>query len=123
MQQRRYEQFKFLGHAVDHFSKFRVIFALKTKEATEVAQNLDEKVFSVFGLPSILHSDNGKEFVNFVIKATIAIWPGVCNIVNGGVRHSQSQGVVEQENHTIEKMISAKSLESNSNNWSKWLPH
>lgn len=73
MQQRRDEQFKFLGHAVDHFSKFRVIFALKTKEATEVAQNLNEKVFSVFGLPSILHSDNGKEFVNFVIKATIAI--------------------------------------------------
>ena len=81
-----------------------------------------EKVLSIFGLPTILHSDNGKEFVNDIIKATLLIRSRQCNIVNGNPGHSQSQGLVERGNRTTELMISARETDTNKCNWSRWLP-
>lgn len=48
-------------HAIDHFSKYSWIFPLKSKETNEVATAL-ENLFWMFGFPSQLHSDNGREF-------------------------------------------------------------
>ena len=59
--------FKWIGHCVDHFSKYHVLFALTSKEASEFATSLDRYVLSYFGLPYILQSDNGREFVNNII--------------------------------------------------------
>jgi len=50
----------------DHLMKFVLLRPLKTKTAVEVANNLME-IFTIFGAPSILLSDNGREFVNKVI--------------------------------------------------------
>ena len=49
----------------DHLTKFTILEAMKTKEAVEVAGNL-VKIFKTFSAPLILHSDNGREFVNKV---------------------------------------------------------
>ena len=49
------------------------------------------------GLPSILHSDNGREFVNSVITEILNDWPGQVQLVSGRPHHPQSQGVVEQD--------------------------
>ena len=49
---------------------------MKSKQAKEVVLGLKEHVFSVFGLPYNLHSDNGREFVNNLIADTIEAWPG-----------------------------------------------
>ena len=122
MQSKPDANYKFICHVGDHFSKFRILFPCFTKEAEEISKNLIEKVFSIFGVPSILHSDNGREFVNDIIRAICVIWGANCNIVNGGVRCSQSQGFVEQGNCTIERMISARSNDTSTNSWSKWLP-
>ena len=113
--------YHFICHVVDHFTKFHILFPLEHKLANEVARSLIERVFSMFGLPTILHSDNGTEFVNCVIQATVLLWPGRCHIINGNPGHSQSQGLVEQGNRTIEMMISAREAETDSCNWSPWL--
>ena len=79
---------------------------MKFKEAKEVAIGLRERVFSYFGLPYILHSDNGREFVNSVIVDTINIWPGECKIVNGKPRSFwiklcwKKQPLVGDNNHS-----------------------
>ena len=88
---------------------------MKSKEVKEVATGLRERVFSYFGLPYILHSDNGREFVNSVTVDTIDIWPGECKIVNGKPRSPWVQGCVEKGNHSVEMMITAKRHEVNSN--------
>ena len=51
-----------VGHYMDHWSKFHVLFALCQKSAAGVAQNLQNQVLSYLGTPKILHSDNGREF-------------------------------------------------------------
>lgn len=62
-----YEGFNFIMHAKDHFTKFSWLHALQTKEAKNVAQQL-QSIFYTFGPPKILQSDNGKEFVFVVLK-------------------------------------------------------
>ena len=69
-------------------------------------------MFPVMGLPSILQSDNGREFVNKLIEEVVASWPGHVQLVSGQPRHPQSQGLVEQAHYTLERMMSARIAES-----------
>ena len=114
--------YKWICHLVDHFSKYHIIFPLLRKEASEIAANLVCRVFSYFGLPYILHSDQGKEFVNEIIRSVVNSWPGKCRLVNGKPRSPWVQGLVERTNACIELMIAAKRIDSNENTWSLWLP-
>ena len=81
-------QFLFICYVVDHFSNFHLLPPLKTESTKEVMQGLIERVFSVFGLPSVLHRDNGSEFVNEVLNSTNILWPGTCKVVNVSSGHS-----------------------------------
>ena len=112
-------------HIVDHWSKFNFAFPLLKKKANHVVKVLHNYVFPVFGLPAIIHSDNGKEFVNKLIGDVVSTWPGHVQLISGRPRHPQSQGLVEQAHYTLERMISAKVVECSdpSPPWSQWLPH
>lgn len=57
---------KWMGHYIDHFTKYHFLWSQKTKSAEETAQCLVNNVFSVVGLPRILQHDNGPEFCNKV---------------------------------------------------------
>ena len=59
-----------------------------------------------------LHSDNSREFVNKLIEEVVSTWPGQVQLVSGRPRHPQSQGLIEQAHYTLERMISAKVVES-----------
>ncbi len=115
---------KWILHVVDHWSKFHFPFPLPSKSALSVAQALQRYVFPIIGLPRIIQSDNGQEFVNQLIEEVVSRWPGQVQLVNGRPRHPQSQGLVEQAHYTLERMISAKSIEMESKcpPWTEWLP-
>jgi len=66
--------YKWILHVVDHWSKFHFAYPLVSKSARDVANALEKWVFPVMGLPSILPSDNGWEFVK-LIEEVIATWP------------------------------------------------
>ena len=61
-------EFNYICHIVDHFSKYHILSALNTKSAVEVASVLEEKVLAYLGTPRIFHSDNGREFINQVLR-------------------------------------------------------
>ena len=107
---------------MEHFTKFHFLFPVLSKQAKEVFHGLKERVFSMFGLPYILHSDNGRKFVNNLIVDTIEAWPGECKLVNGKARSPRVQGCVEKGNHCVEMMITAKCHEKSSNGWVSCLP-
>lgn len=122
MQTKADGNFRFICHVVDHFSQFHFVYPLKTKTGEETAKMLKEKVLCYVGLPSILHTDNGSEFVNAMMKTLLVLWPGQCEFIQGNPGHSQSQGLVEHGNKTIELMISAKEHDTNTCTWASWLP-
>lgn len=95
------------------------------KSAAEVALNLSSKVFSYFGLPKILQSDNGREFVNGIVKKLVEDWPGEITIINGRAKHPQSQGLVERGNAKVEEMLASRFFREETSEvtpWTSWLP-
>ncbi|CAF1081922.1 unnamed protein product [Brachionus calyciflorus] len=114
--------FKWIAHVVDHFSKFHILWAMEHKSAEEVVEGLEERVFSLFGLPTIFQSDYGTEFKNSLLRNLIESWEGECKIIHGRPRHPQSQGLVEQSNGTMERMIASMMSQFHSENWVKFLP-
>ena len=54
--------------------------------AVDVAVGLVKRVFPYLGLPKILQSDNGREFVNEIAKEVARSWPGEVVIINGRPR-------------------------------------
>ena len=74
---------KWILHIVDHWSKFTFACPIPSKSARDVADVLQRHVFSVFGLPSILQNDNGREFVNKLIEEVASTWPGQVQLVSG----------------------------------------
>ena len=113
---------KWILHVADRRSNFTLAFPLPFKSAKDVANALQKHVFSIFGLPSILQSDNGREFINKLIEEVISSWPGQVQLVSGRPRHPQSQGLIEQAQ---ERMISAKVVESGDKSppWIDWIPY
>ncbi|XP_069611030.1 KRAB-A domain-containing protein 2-like [Ranitomeya imitator] len=110
--------FKFIFVYQDHVTKF-VLCASCTKTAEEVAYHLLD-IFSTFGAPCILHSDNGREFCNKVIQNLCVMWPDM-KIVHGKPRHSQSQGSMERANQDIENMLSTWMETNKTPKWSEGL--
>ena len=100
MSSRSDQDFKWIFHMRDHFSKFSWAYPLVSKRASRVAERLVD-IFSLFGPPKILQSDNGKEFVATVIKELANVWKGLI-IINGRPRHPQSQGCVERGNGDLQ---------------------
>ena len=114
--------YRWIAHVIDHFTHFHIIWALENKCAEEVVAGLESRVFAYFGLPQILQSDNGKEFKNSLMLNLIDSWDGNCKMVHGRPRHPQSQGLVEQANGTMERMIAAMIAQFKSNDWESFLP-
>ena len=79
-------------------------------------------VFCYLGTPKILHSDNGREFVNEIVESVVKEWPG--EVINGRPRNPKCQGLVEQGNGTVEKMIGVLIHDDDTDYppWSEWLP-
>ena len=79
---------KFILVYQDHLTKFVLLRALSSKRADEVAFHLLD-IFTTFGAPNILHSDNGREFCNQVIQSLCGMWNDI-KIFHGKPRHNQS---------------------------------
>ena len=73
-------EFKFLLNYYDHGTKFGYSTALVSKRASAVARVLLD-IFSIFGPPAILQSDNGREFTGIATnpKVDISDEVSICN--------------------------------------------
>ena len=59
---------KYVSSVIDHLTRLVILAAIANKEATTIARTLVDRVFSVFGVPELLHSDMGKHFDNQLVK-------------------------------------------------------
>ena len=102
--------------AVDYVSKWVEAIPTRTNDAKVVAQFLRGNIFSRFGTPRALITDNGTHFCNKVIDKVLQKY---------GVRHRtsltyhpQSNGQAEVSNREI-KYILEKTVNSSRKDWSK----
>jgi transposase InsO family protein len=61
---------KFILVYQDHRTKFVLLLSLHSKRADEVTYHLLD-IFTTSGAPNILHSDNGREFCNQIIRSYV----------------------------------------------------
>ena len=62
------EENRFILSVIDHLTRFLILIPIKSKGAAVVVRHLIDRVFSVFVPPETLHSDQGKEFRNQLVK-------------------------------------------------------
>jgi transposase InsO family protein len=113
-------QFRFILNIQDHLTKFCCLHALPNKQANTVLGQV-VRHFCTFGAPSILQSDNGKEFTARIISDLQDIWPQLA-LVHGRPRYPQSQGSVERSNGDVKIMVGHWMRDHDSVKWSVGLP-
>ena len=92
---------------------------IKDKCADTVADVLVTKIILRFGMPLVIHSDQGREFENGLLKS-------LCNLL-GCVKtrtapyHPESDGMVERFNRTCLMMLSMF-VNDRRDNWNELLP-
>ena len=111
------DKFRWILHLKDHYSKFTSLYALKTKEAIEVAKKLEIFV-AHYGPPQIFQADNGKEFKGAVL---ILIKKLRIKIINGRPRTPQTQGLVEQANSVVKDKLRKWKLQEGRSDWASAL--
>jgi hypothetical protein len=112
-------EYKFICVYQDHLTKFVILRPLRHKSA-EAVGNVLLDIFTLFGAPAILQSDNGREFVNKIISELCAMWKDL-KIVHGKPRHSQSQGSVERANQDVQNMLATWLQDNKTKKWSNGL--
>ena len=64
------EGFRYILVIADYFSKWTEAFPMKNKCADTVADILVERIISRFGMPLVIHSDQGREFEKIIMCST-----------------------------------------------------
>lgn len=106
------KNYNYLFHLIDHQSSFHFTNALKHKSAEEVWVSL-RQAFAVIGFPSIIHSDNGGEFKNTIVEEYLNKYK--IKFVHGKPYRPQTQGKIERNNQTIERIIDGYIAEAGGN--------
>ena len=104
----------------DVFTKFSFAFPTKNETAYITARLLVDNIFNVFGIPSKLLSDRGRNFESDVIKQ-------LCDIM--GIKKvftcpysPKSDAICERFNRTLISMIGTLTKDQRAQ-WHKYLPH
>lgn len=104
----------------DYFSKCTETYPLKNIEAQTVAEVLVEQCFCKFGVPEIIHSDQGRQYESRLFKNT-------CDLL--GIRktrttafHPKSDGMVERFDKILATMLRAY-VSDHQLDWDKKLPY
>ena len=110
---------KYVLSVIDHLTRFLVLVAIPDKRATTVARALVERVFSVFSPPETLHSDQGTEFENELVKQLQAVF-GFKKTRTSAYR-PQGNSVLERVHSTMHNML-AMYTNAKYDNWAELLP-
>ena len=96
--------YRYILVIADYFSKWTEAFPIKDKCADTVADVLVNKIILRFGMPLVIHSDQGREFENGLMKSLCSLLG--CVKTRTAPYHPESDGMVERFNRTCLMMLS-----------------
>jgi len=110
---------KYILIVADYFTKWVEAFPMANQEACTVAEILVREVVCRFGVPLLIHSDQGRNFES-------VLFAEMCRLL--GIKktrttpyHPQSDGMVERFNRTLEAQLS-KFADHNQKDWDLHIP-
>lgn len=111
----------YLLTVIDEFSRFPFAIACKDMSSSTVI-NCFIEIFTVFGMPSYVHSDRGLSFMSREVTSFLHSRGTATS--HSSPHHPEGNGQVEKLNDTIWKAITLalKSRGLNTNQWEKVLP-
>ena len=89
----------------DYFTKWSEAYAVKDHTAYTVADKLVTEFMCRFGVPKVIHTDQGTEFQSALFQQLCELLQ--CRKTRTTPYHPQSDGLVERQNRTILAMLSA----------------
>ena len=104
---------------VDCFTRWTEAFPLPDKTAQSVADAFFNQVVCRFGMPSVIHSDQGREFENKIMQELCLL--GGSHKTRTTPYHPESDGMVERFNRTLLMML-AMFAGKNRDDWDDLLP-
>ena len=104
---------------VDCFTRWTEAFPLPDKTAQSVADAFFNQVVCRFGMPSVIHSDQGREFENRIMQELCLL--GGAHKTRTTPYHPESDGMVERFNRTLLMML-AMFASKNRDDWDDLLP-
>lgn len=110
---------RYIVVAIDHFSKWVEAKALEEADAQSISQFIYEDIICRHGVPVILTSDRGTEFVNELITALTRVYK--IHHIKTTAYHPEGNGQTERTNRTIKDILS-KITPQATGNWSHYLP-
>ena len=113
------EGFRYILVIADYFSKWTEAFPMKNKCADTVADILVGNIILRFGMPLVIHSDQGREFENGLMKSLCALLR--CTKTRTAPYHPESDGMIERFNRTCLMMLSMF-VNDRRDNWHELLP-
>ena len=110
---------KYILIIADYFTKWVEAFPMPNQEACTIAELLVKEVVCRFGVPLLVHSDQGRNFES-------ALFAEMCRLLGISKTrttpyHPQSDGMVERFNRTLEAQLS-KFVDHNQKDWDLHIP-
>lgn len=105
---------------VDHFSRLTVLVATKVQTAEATAAAVVNQWLTYYGMPRIIHTDRGTNFVSLIMTSLCARL-GVRRTMTTAYR-PQADGRVERTNRTVKECIT-RLLHEHATSWDLLLPH
>ena len=110
---------KYILIVADYFTKWVEAYPMPNQEATTVAELLVKQFICRFGVPLLIHSDQGRNFES-------ELFAEMCRLL--GIKktrttpyHPQSDGMVKRFNRTLEAQLS-KFADHNQKDWDEHIP-
>ena len=111
--------FQYCLVVIDVLTRYLVAEPLKTKSASEVARIFFNSVICKYGIPDILITDQGKEFVNATLKGVAELLHFKHNTTTA--YHPQANGIVERSNATLINILRTL-VQDNISIWDTMIP-
>ena len=103
---------------MDHFTKWCEAFPTKDQKASTVAHILVSRVFSRSGPPTVLHSDQDRNFDSTLMHEVYNLM-GIKK-TRTTAYHPQCDGLVERQNRTLQNILSSF-VSEHSVDWDQWI--
>ena len=109
---------KHLLVVMDHFTKWCEVFPTQNQRASTVADILFNRVFSRYGPPTIIHSDQGTNFESNLMQEVCSL-RGI-HKSRTTAYHPKCDGQVERQNRTLQEILAAV-VSEHKDGWDSWV--